>query len=154
MLGEVLGRSERSHEAHAIDEVLSIRDEAVMLETYARISCDTDNERKAYEIRVRAEKKYGRLRKKMPNAKGGGDHRSPKGESDLITRKELGVSKKQDKTWRELAAVPDEIFEEELAGGASDQGPASDGRGDGLPGSGARPRQKRRSRKRRGNRIF
>jgi hypothetical protein len=102
-------------EAHAVDEVKAIRDKAIMLETYARISCDTDNERRAYEIRVRAERRYGELRQTPP--RGRPINSSPGAE--LLPE---GVSPKQDLTWRKLADVPEEIFEEGLANGASTKG--------------------------------
>jgi hypothetical protein len=102
-------------EAHAVDEVKAIRDKAVMLETYARISCDTDNERRAYEIRVRAERRYGELRQPPPM---GRPIKAAPG-AELLPD---GVSAKQDRTWRKLADVPEEIFEQELANGASTKG--------------------------------
>jgi hypothetical protein len=47
--------------AHSIDEVKEIRNQAVALEHYARQAQNTDAEREAAEIRMRAERKAGQL---------------------------------------------------------------------------------------------
>jgi hypothetical protein len=51
--------------AHKVDEVKDIRDKAAALEHYARQAMNTDAERQAWEIRLRAERKAGQLLKQM-----------------------------------------------------------------------------------------
>jgi hypothetical protein len=102
--------------AHAVDEVKDIRDRAAAIEQYARQSLNTDAERKAYEIRRRAERKYGQLRRAEVRNNGGrpGKNPSPSGGRVLTNeqrRKELGVSKKQDEQWQALAAMSQRDFD-------------------------------------------
>ena len=56
--------------AHAVDEVKDIRDRAVALEHYARQAQNTDAERRAAEIRLRAERKARQLLATREMAKG------------------------------------------------------------------------------------
>ncbi|MBP9149229.1 MAG: hypothetical protein KBG00_10655 [Rhodoferax sp.] len=55
-------------ECHAIDEVKDIRDKAMALELYAKQARNTDAERKASEIRLRAERRTGELLKDLARA--------------------------------------------------------------------------------------
>ena len=89
---------------------------------------NTEAERRACEIRLRAERKAGQLRKQEQKAKGfnamspppqGG--RTPTNEE---RRSQLGISKKQDEQWQALAGVPDEEFEAALG---SDKKPSTSG---------------------------
>jgi spore cortex formation protein SpoVR/YcgB (stage V sporulation) len=50
---------------HSVDEVKQIRDQALALATYAQQAHNTDAERKATEIRVRAERRAGELLRSM-----------------------------------------------------------------------------------------
>ena len=96
--------------AHAVDEVKDIRDRAVALEHYARQAQNTDAERHAAEIRLRAERKVGQLLAAMNKATGGGDHMSdqryPGATTAPPTLKELGISTIQSSTWQKLGAMP------------------------------------------------
>jgi hypothetical protein len=57
-------------EAHTVDEVKDIRDKARAIEMYARQAQNTEAERKACEIRLRAERKCGQLTEDMATAPG------------------------------------------------------------------------------------
>src|ERR1700679_793590 len=58
-------------ECHRVDEVKDIRDKALALEVYAKQAQNMEAERRAIEIRIRAEHRAGELLKDMPKAKGG-----------------------------------------------------------------------------------
>jgi hypothetical protein len=103
-------------EAHAVDEVKDIRDKAIALEYYARQARTTEAERKACEIRLRAERKVGRLTSEMETAQGErtdttSSHRATK----LRALQDAGISKDQASKWERLAAIPDDEFEAALA---------------------------------------
>jgi hypothetical protein len=55
-------------ECHRIDEVKDLRDKAMALELYAKQARNTDAERKASEIRLRAERRTGELLKELARA--------------------------------------------------------------------------------------
>ncbi len=98
--------------AYKVDEVKAIRDQAVALEAYARQAKNTENERRACEIRLRAERKAGQLEAKRQKPKGGrGKKGRPPGDPGLA---DLGVSKKAAKNWRKLGAVAQEAFDAAL----------------------------------------
>lgn len=103
--------------AYEVDEVKDIRDKALAMEVYNRQAQNVENERRACEIRLRAERKVGQLRReeekatRLPSPRGG--RQIPKNKE---RRKELGISKKQDENWQKLATVPEELFEAALAG--------------------------------------
>jgi hypothetical protein len=77
--------------AYKVDEVKDIRDQAIALEVYARQAHNTEAERKACEIRLRAERKAGPLSKELERSPGGRPAKTP------------------------LAAVPEKEFEMALA---------------------------------------
>ncbi len=92
--------------AYRVDEVKDIRDKAVALEAYAKQAKNTENERRACEIRLRAERKAGKLLKKTVK-RGGSKLRG-------VTLKKHGMSKGQSYRWQKLADVPQEQFESAL----------------------------------------
>jgi hypothetical protein len=105
-------------EAYEVDEVKDIRDKSLALEAYFKQAKNTDAERKACEIRLRAERKAGELLKRM-EANGerqgrGGDRRS-ESKSPAGTLNDLGISKKQSAKWQQLADIPEADFEAALA---------------------------------------
>jgi hypothetical protein len=77
----------------------------------------------AREIRLRAERKAGRLLQRMQKAKGGaGPGRGKAGHAagpafnEAPTLRDLGITKNQSAQWQELADVSDAQFETALAG--------------------------------------
>jgi hypothetical protein len=103
--------------AHKVDEVKDIRDKAVALEHYARQAQNTDAERRACEIRLRAERKAGQLLAKMPKANGRLAGRNADGSarrsSDATTETlaDLGISRDQSSQWQKLGALPQREFD-------------------------------------------
>ena len=102
--------------AHAVDEVKDIRDKARAIEMYARQAQNTEAERQACEIRLRAERKCGQLTEEMVTAQGArtdltSDHEGTK----LAALEAAGISKKQAFQWERVAAIPEADFEADLA---------------------------------------
>jgi hypothetical protein len=85
------------------------RDHAV--EAYFKQAKNTEAERRACEIRLRAERKAGQLLAKMEKAKGGQPYQSGGTMGSPKTLKALGVSPDQSSRWQALAGVPEEDFE-------------------------------------------
>jgi hypothetical protein len=112
-------------EALAIDEVKPVRDLAMAAALYARQAKNRDAERRAMEIRVRAERKAGELLSRMEKATAStkptkgvkGVQRRSHDETSARpkTLAQLGVSKQQSSDWQRLAAFPEEDFEAALA---------------------------------------
>jgi hypothetical protein len=112
-------------EAHRVDEVKGIHDQALALETYARQAKDTELLTHATEIRFRAERRAGELLAEMQKNKGarsqlrgdvpvGGS--APKPPTDETpTLADLGLTKTQSSKWQKLAALPEEKFEIRVA---------------------------------------
>ena len=107
-------------EAHQVDEVKEIRNQAIALEAYSRQAMNLAAEKRAKDIRLRAERKSGDLLKEMlrngVRAKRGGDRWANWNDSSLKTLKDLKITYDQSADWQKLAEVPEEMFEEELAG--------------------------------------
>ena len=101
-----------------IDEVKDIRDKARALELYAQQAMNTDAERKACGVRLRAEKECGKRSAAMNKSSGTRTDLSTTGgevdtkESQL---KRAGISTQQASKWERLAQVPDDEFERALA---------------------------------------
>lgn len=110
-------------ECHSVDEVCEIQSKVKALEEYARQARNTDAERKAAEIRLRAEKRAGALYSEMersPTASGG-DVKSETARNDCAPISEYrealertGVSERTAQRWQELSRVPDDVFEDAL----------------------------------------
>lgn len=103
--------------AYEVDEVKDIRDKARAIEVYARQARNIEAERRACEIRLRAERRCGQLLQQMEKAKGG----QPKNPSQHASTSaaplaDLGISHSQSSRWQKLAAIPDGEFEAVLAG--------------------------------------
>jgi|SRR5580692_9895508 hypothetical protein len=111
-------------ECAAVDEVKDMRDKAMALQVYAQQAQNFEAERKAQEIRVRAERRAGELLKAMPKAKpSGGDRKSAEFQASRESRLDpqpgtlhaLGISHNQSSQWQQLANVPQETFEAAIA---------------------------------------
>lgn len=115
-------------ECHSVDEVKEIHDKALAIDLYARQSKNTDAERKAADIRLRAERRCGDLLRELEratpaerannaNATMG---RSSDGATNVseyaATLERVGLSRQTAHRWQELAAVPAETFERHLGG--------------------------------------
>jgi phage N-6-adenine-methyltransferase len=100
-------------EAHRVDEVKSIRDKAMAMQTYARQAKDSELIDFATDIRLRAEIRAGELLTEMAKRKerqrageasaGNGNTRLPLTKPKLS---DLGVTKVQSSRWQRLAALP------------------------------------------------
>jgi len=101
-------------ECHRVDEVKDIRDKASALEAYARQAKNVDAERKAREIRFRAERKAGDLLHDMRQKGARAGRGKPTAEHKPSTLKGLGISETQSARWQQLANVPEEEFEAAL----------------------------------------
>lgn len=97
--------------AHEVDEVKDIRDKAVALEHYARQAQNTDAERRACEIRLRAERKAGQLLAKMPKQHGARGVGKRVESTDATPLSQLGISRDQSSQWQRLGAMPQGEFE-------------------------------------------
>lgn len=109
--------------AYAVDEVKDIRDKARAIEVYARQAKNTEAERQACEIRLRAERRAGQLLAETQKRNGARGNPGGQGarivESHDVTPQlaDLGISRKQSSDWQRLAAIPSDLFEQELARG-------------------------------------
>lgn len=108
-------------ECHRIDEVKEIRDKALALEVYSKQARNTDAERKAADIRLRAERRAGVLLKDLAEAEMraiGPQQRAPgpgRGKaSPHATLSEIGVTRDQSSKWQRLAQIPEAEFEAAL----------------------------------------
>jgi len=122
-------------ECHAIDEVKDIRDKAMALELYAKQARNTDAERKASEIRLRAERRTGELLKDLARAtpveagSQGGNAKAantlPENVAPPTMRsatpspyasalQQTGISTQTASRYQALANVPAKVFEEAL----------------------------------------
>lgn len=112
--------------AESVDEVKEIRDKAIALEAYAKQAMNTDMERAAVNIRIRAERKAGQMLKDLNPGRGGNNNPEgsnqhvsrPKGHSEPLTseyaqaKQSANISDTQAKRWQQLADVEDDTFEE------------------------------------------
>lgn len=122
-------------ECHRVDEVKEIHNQAAALEAAARIAMNTEAERKAIEIRIRAERKAGELLANMERGRTGPKlPASSAGNSSY--RKTLDEAKIPERTaerWQELARVPANHFEEHLSAAEKPSASAIISAGKGKP---------------------
>jgi hypothetical protein len=114
-------------ECHRVDEVKDIRDRARALEVYAQQARNTDAERKAAAVRLRAERRTGELLRDLERTEP--KDRSPTGRAGIssnddtkLTQSEYaetlertGLSRQTAHRYQQLADVPAETFEAALA---------------------------------------
>ena len=134
-------------ECHKVDDLKEIHNKALALELYARQAKNIDAERKAIEVRIRAERRVGQLLSEMKrttpqeSGKQGGEARSrslpegmtlnaakpPPGHPPFkpIAKSEYalgieaaGVSPKTAHNWQQLAKVPQDKFDAAISGTA------------------------------------
>lgn len=111
-------------DAYDVDEVKDLRDKALAIEMYARQAKNVEAERQACEIRLRAERRWGQLRKTEVAPQGRPKTSRP---TTFKTLNELGVSRDQSSRWQGLADIDDDTFEEAVTKpGASTTGILAD----------------------------
>lgn len=98
--------------AYEVDEVKDIRDKALAIEAYAQQAKNTEAERRACEIRLRAERKAGQLLCNMEKNKGGDPMKREDGVPPVLS--DLGITRSQSSKWQQLAGVPENEFEAAL----------------------------------------
>jgi hypothetical protein len=106
--------------AYEVDEVKDIRDKAAAIEMYARQARNVEAERRACEIRLRAERKAGQLLQSMKDS----GERASRGETkqDRMSSRatsalsDLGITRDQSSKWQKLADVPKDDLEAALRG--------------------------------------
>ena len=98
-------------EAHSVDEVKQIRDQAEAYR-HALVLAKESPEviRKAEEIKLRAERRAGQILKETEKQKPG-DYKRSKATTVPPTLKEIGITKDQSSKWQRIADIPEEKFE-------------------------------------------
>lgn len=105
-------------ECHKVDEVTEIRHRARALEVYAAQAMNRDSERKAAEIRIRAERRAGQLlqeMKQLGKREKQGGNRTAKSRDTILKLADIGISNDQAADWQKLAEVSQDQFEEALS---------------------------------------
>lgn len=115
---------------HKVDEVVEIRNKAVALEAYAKVALNTEAERRAIEIRLRAERKCGQMLKASGDSgerrtKTDGKSKVSSGATPKATLKDLGISRDQSASWQKLGDIPQDEFDATM--GATDRKPSTKG---------------------------
>lgn len=114
-------------ECHQVDELKDMHDKARALEMYAKQAKNIEAERRATEVRIRAERRVGQLlmamkrtppQKAAPNGRAGNripslDVIQPKSEYAQGVEK-AGLSPQTAHRWQQLAKVPEHEFESML----------------------------------------
>lgn len=106
-------------ECHRVDEAKDIHDKALALEVYARQSKNTEAERKACDIRIRAERRCGELLKELARGDPGRPEKAATHAAISPYASALesaGLNERTARRYQELASVPADIFEEAISG--------------------------------------
>ena len=106
-------------EAVDVDEVKQVRDKSTAVAAYARQAGDKELELDARELRLRAERRLGKLMVEMPKNEGeAGQFKSDTGGVNntppALRLEDVGIDKNLAKTARVAASLDDEEFEEVL----------------------------------------
>lgn len=117
-------------ECHSVDEVRDLKDKARALELYAKQCRNTDAERKACEVRLRAERRTGELLKELAratpaerNQEGAGGKSGKIASSNDGTNQSspyaealsrTGISRQSAHRYQALAEVPKAVFEDAM----------------------------------------
>lgn len=109
-------------QAHRIDDVKRIHDQAAAMQEYARRAKDTELIERATKLRLYAERRAGELLRDMAARKErdrgkGGDRRSRSRTATVIAPpklSDLGINKTQSSRWQALAALDDDRFEDKI----------------------------------------
>lgn len=112
-------------ECHSVDEVADLHDKALALEVYAKQAMNVEAERKATEVRLRAERRAGELmstlQRTSPRESGAMNGRAKEGPAIVAAPSEYaetldraGIAPRTATRWQQLAAVPAEQFERHL----------------------------------------
>lgn len=111
-------------QCYRVDEVKELRDKAIALESYARQAQNIEAERKAIEIRIRAERQAGLLLKEMergtPNPGKVNQHIEVPLQADREPseyqreKQQANISDTQAHRWQRLAEIPRVDFENKL----------------------------------------
>jgi hypothetical protein len=101
--------------AYKVDEVKDIRDKAIALEVYAKQARNTEAERQACEIRLRAERKCGQLTAKLEKTKPKPTKQknpNPRSGNGLKAEalKSAGISPQRAHEWEKLGRIPERIL--------------------------------------------
>ena len=110
---EFVPQPRKAHLGEPLDPVQTAGDKALALERYAQQAMNTDAERQACEIRIRAERRCGEM---LPDVLEHGGDRKSESRSHDATLNKLGISKQQSSRWQKLADIPDKQFERDLTG--------------------------------------
>lgn len=105
--------------ARTLDDVLDIRDQAEALRAYVKASGEgLDAANAASEIKLRAERKAGKILAGIEKNKGGRPAEKTAGTMPEVSAPllaELGVKEDQSRRWQKEASVDDQTFEDYLA---------------------------------------
>ena len=105
-------------EAHRVDEVKDIRNQAAAMEYYAVQAKDTELSRWATEIRLRAERRLGELIAEQPKANGAREPHTNRGTTRVASKPASlaaqGIDKNLAHRARQAAAMPEEKYEAKI----------------------------------------
>jgi hypothetical protein len=98
-------------EARSIDELRMIRNKAEALRLYVKQQGESlEMQNAVAEIKLRAERRAGKLLATMPKNTGSRGQGVPFHDGSTLTLKDLGISHQQSHRWQREAAVPEERF--------------------------------------------
>lgn len=96
-------------EAKTLDQIRAVRDRAEAVRHYARsASLSLDLQNQAAEIKLRAERKAGKL---LADLALRGGNRKSKSQTESLMLADLGINRNQSSRWQQMAAVPETQFQ-------------------------------------------